>query len=292
MPFLKVPLNAVGDIVNKAGAVAVLPLVVKMFADQFVVQPEFAAATGWLFPAAFAGEAGAMGAAASGIGWLLAAAVGVLVYGAVWLTFNVFDVLILICPCPGVDAALKSLRLSIVGLLAGLNHISPGAALFLAAMVTGMSLFLAGWSFRLSVFGLVFSTDILFFRKAEIDASCCRAFSCGKMKVDHNIPMRTWGTLRKTESGELAFSYRPWLVLGKREAALGGAAGFSAGRGLLNPFLVGDGESNTPWLRLPPRYRGREEAMAERLGLGGVVSCGVGGAFRAWLGEFFGAAAT
>ncbi len=37
MPFLKVPLNALGDFVNKVGAVALLPLIVKLFAESGAV---------------------------------------------------------------------------------------------------------------------------------------------------------------------------------------------------------------------------------------------------------------
>lgn len=285
MPFLKIPLNALGDIVNKAGAVAVLPLVVKMFADQFAVvaAPEFASLG---ISSAFAGELSAAGLAASNLGWLAGVVVGFLIYGAVWLTFNVIDVLIIICPFPGVDALLKSFRLSVIGILTGANHLSPTAAFILAAAVTLVSLLIAGWSFRLSVFGLIFSTDILFFRRRDIDPAATRAFSCARLKEKHNLPMRTWGTLAKNDAGGIVFSYRPWLVLGRREIALGAPGDFAAGRGLLHPFLVAgqDGE----WLRLPPRYRGKETALAAEFGLREIVDCGIGGAFRTWLGEIFG----
>ncbi len=294
MPFLKIPLNALGDIVNKAGAVAVLPLVVKMFADQFAViaAPEIAAATNALFPAAFAGElgvAGMAGAVTSHLGWIAGAAAGFIIYGAVWLSFNVIDVLIIICPFPGVDAALKSFRLAVIGALAGANQVSPMVALVIAALVVVVSLILAGWSFRLSVFGLIFSTDILFFRKQALDAGGCRAFSSAGLAAAHGVPMRTWGMLARSDAGVPVFVYRPWLVLRRREAVLGDAGGFAAGRGLLNPFLVGVSEDRVQWLRLPPRYRGQEYRLAELFALREVVDCGVGGALRTWLGEIFGA---
>lgn len=284
MPFLKIPLNSLGDIVNKAGAVAVLPLVVKMFADQFAVVagPEFASAG--VFPLAFAGEM----SVTSGLGWLAGAALGVVIYGAVWLTFNVIDVLIIVCPFPGVDAMLKSFRLSVIGVLAGARHLDPVVAFVLAACVVLVSLLLAGWSFRLSVFGLIFSTDILFFRKRDVGSEGCRAFSCAALKAARGVPMRTWGVLERGDGGDLVFVYRPWLVLGKRRVVIGLAGNFAAGRGLLNPFLIADGNVGAPWLRLPPRYRGREEALAGCFNLCGVGDCGVGGALRTWLGELFG----
>ncbi len=201
--------------------------------------------------------------------------------------------LILICPFPGIDSALKSFRLAVVGVLAGARELSPTTAMALAFVVVMTSLLLAGWSFRLSVFGLVFSTDILFFRKRGMDAAAgFGAFSSGGLKAARGLPMRTWGTVRGGGEGRLVFSYRPWLVLGRREVTLGAAEEFTAGRGLLNPFLVsgvdGEGSGGIQWLRLPPRYRGTEGAMAAAFGLRGVADCGVGGAFRTWLGEVFG----
>ncbi len=290
MPFLKVPLNALGDIVNKAGAVAVLPLVVKMFADA-VAQPaaeQFASVANAVFPVAYAGEAGLASTAWLSLGWLAGAAVGVVAYAAVWLTFNVIDVLILVCPFPGIDAALKSFRLAVAGVLAGANHLSPTAAVVLAAALALVCLALAGWSFRLSVFGLFFSADILLFRKRDIgEEGGIRAFSCAGMKAARGVPMRTWGRLEKNGAGDLVFSYRPWLVLARRETVLGKAGDFAAGRGLLNPFVVAAADGDTPWLRLLPRYRGQEEALAERFAMRRVVDCGMGGAIRTWLGGYF-----
>lgn len=289
-PFLKVPLNALGDMVNKAGAVAILPLVVKMFADSFSRHGSGAVASvmGIATPVAHAGEAGLMASATDSFGWLLGAVIGVIVYGAVWLTFNVVDVLILICPFPGVDAILKSFRLSMMGLLTGANHLSPETAVIIASAVVLVSLFLAGWSFRLSIFGLVFSTDILFFRKRAVKETPVNAFSCVGMKQGRGLPMRTWGRVEKNDKGEIVFSYKPWLVLSRRESVIGEAGKFDAGRGLLNPFVVSEVDSNTPWLRMPPRYRGQEDALANALGLRSVVNCGVSGALRTWLSHMFG----
>lgn len=289
-PFLKVPLNALGDMVNKAGAVAVLPLVIKMFADSFA-QPageHIATAVGAVLPVAYAGDAGVMATAYNSFGWLAGAVIGFIVYGAVWLTFNVVDVLILICPFPGVDAVLKSFRLSIMGILAGTNHLSPETAFIIALVVVLVSLFLAGWSFRLSVFGLIFSTDILFFRKKDVTEAPTVAFSCSGMKVARGIPMRSWGRIERGEGGKLVFSYRPWLVLSRREVEVGEEGAFDAGRGLLNPFVVADVDTDTPWLRLPPRYRGQEEGLMGAFGLRRVVDCGVSGALRTWLSQNFG----
>lgn len=292
MPFLKVPLNAIGDIVNKAGAVAVLPLVIKMFADA-VAQPaaeQMMAMANYVFPVAYAGEAGAMQSVWFGLGWFAGAVVGFITYAAVWLTFNVVDVLILICPFPGIDALLKSIRLSIIGILAGSYQVSPTLALVIAVFVTLVSLLLAGWSFRLSVFGLIYSSDILFFRKSEVSDPDLGAFSGIGLTASRNIPIRTWGRLHENDNGVLVFSYRPWLVMPRRDVSVGPVESFSCGRGLLNPFLVANDDPDKPWLRLPPRYRGREDEIASLFGLKQVVDCGVSGALRSWLSEYFGSA--
>lgn len=291
LPFLKVPLNAIGDIVNKAGAVAVLPLVIKMFADT-VAQPaaeQIEAFAGIAFPVAYAGQAGTMDTVWLSLGWLSGAAIGFVVYAAVWLTFNVVDVLILICPFPGVDALLKGFRLSVIGVLVGTSQVSGTVATILAAVIVLISLVCAGWSFRLSVFGLLYSTDILFFRRRDIGSEDgATAFAGAGLQQSRKIPMRTLGRLRRNGNGELVFSYRPWLVMPRREIVLGRSELFAGGRGLLNPFLVACGNPSMPWLRLPPRYRGQEKAMSEQFALPSLVDCGVSGALRTWLSENFG----
>ncbi len=291
LPFLKVPLNAFGDCINKAGAVVVLPLVVAMFANNLArpVAEQLAAVSGMAFPVAFAGEAGGIGTVASGLGWLVSAAAATVIYLAVWMTFNVVDVLILICPFPGLDALLKTFRLGVVGGLAAVSHISPNAGLVVAIVIVAVSLVLAGWSFRLSVFGLVYSTDIIFFRRGVVSTDPgVVAFSTSGARRKFGLPLRTLGRLTRTAGGELAFSYRPWLVLSRKTVNVGAPDSHSAGIGFLNPFLVDNAAPDLPVLRLAPRYRGRELFLEQLFGLAGTVACGVGGNLRQWLGAQFG----
>ncbi|MCC8180878.1 MAG: hypothetical protein LIP23_08230 [Planctomycetes bacterium] len=294
MPFLKVPLNALGDLVNKAGAVAVLPLVVKMFADA-VAQPagvRIAEGVSAVFPVAYAGEMAGGSFVYNSLGWLAGAVIAVFVYAAVWLTFNVVDVLILICPFPGVDAVLKSMRLAVVGVLAGLNHLSPPVAMVFALFLVVVSIFVAGWSFRLSVFGLVFSTDILFFRKWNNLPDNLLCFVAEGAARRFNLPMRTLGRIAADPDGTIRFRYRPWLILGERSVELGKADDFAIGIGLLNPFLVDSSSPDTPWLRFSPRFGGFEQELAETLKLPRVVPCGVAGSIRNWLSATFGKSAS
>ena len=289
VPFLKVPLNALGDIVNKAGAAAVLPLVVKMFADA-VAQPMgeyLASASSTLFPMAYAAEASVSGTLWTSAGWLIGALCGAVVYLTVWMTFNVIDVLILICPFPGVDALLKSFRLTVLGVLTGGYHLNSWLGVAIAAVIVLVSLLVAGWSFRLSVFGWLFSTDIIFRRRGNPRAPFVTAFAADGLCRRFGVPIRTLGRLEKTDDGGLCFTYRPWLFRRRREIRLGDSGLFACGVGLLNPFLVEDATPDAPWLRLPPRYSGQDGELVAALGLKRPVSCGISGTLRTWLKEAF-----
>jgi hypothetical protein len=285
IPVLKIPMNALGNVVNTAGAVAVLPLVVKMFADAFAhpAGQALVAAADTLFPAAHAAGGGVAETMWTTLGWLAGAIIGVVVYAAVWLTFNLVDALILICPFPGIDAMLKSFRLAVVGALAGLNALSPAAAMAVAMAVVLVSLFMAGWSFRLSVFGMVYATDVLFFRWGEVRGPSAPAFTCLTAKKRLGIPVRTYGRLEKNAEGELIFSYRPWLVRPKRTAVLGEPEEFACGLGFINPFLIEADHPEREWLRLPPRFRGYGEDLVRVFGLRQTVTCGKLGSLRNWL---------
>ncbi len=289
-PFLKAPLNALGDFVNKVGALVLLPLAVKMFADALAepIGREAANLAGNFSAVAYAGEAVASGGFWLGAGWLAALVLGMVVYLAVWLTFNVVDVLILLCPFPGVDALLKSCRLAMIGILSGSYHVSPYLALVLSLLVVAASFFIAGWSFRLSVFGLIYSTDILFFRKKDVDKTGILAFSASALRRTGKIPVRTLGSLRIDAEGRLVFAYRPWLILRKRRFALGKADDFSCGKGLLNASLVDARDAGTAWLSFPPRYRGREADIAKSFALHAVVVRSAGGSLRQWLASYQG----
>jgi hypothetical protein len=288
LPPAKVPLNALSDLVNKSGALVSLPLVLALFADEMAAPLAEGMETAWngLLPAAHAAEgpAGAGRQALLGLGYAASLLLGGVVYLAVWLTFNTVDVLILVCPFPAVDATLKSARLGVMGLLIGATLLSPVAGLVLAVPVLVISLLVAGWSQRLSVFGFVYATDILLLRRrwGGAPGAAVRAFSNRALK--DRLPMRTCGRLRRAADGRLVFSYRPWLVLPRRETILDGAAtDYAVGQGLLNPYVVRfDGEERfAVHLRLPPRHQGREAALAEVLGLQGVRDTSALRGFRA-----------
>lgn len=293
LPLLKVPLNALGDLVNKAGAVVVLPLVVTVFADALAPAAShlFADAARLIAPAAYAGEsaaAAAPGAALHALGWIAGAIAGTLVYAAVWLSFNVVDVLVLICPFPGIDALLKGARLAVLGILTAAHHLFPPAGLVLAMAIIAVSFYMAGWSFRLSVFGWTFSTDILLFRRART-LNPAPAFSGPALALAHRIPLRTRGRLERhpdANDGALIFSYRPWLLFFRRAVPLGDPSSFACGKAFFAPCLTRH-NGREIWLRLPPRYRDDVERLTMEFDLAPSVHCGMVNSFGKWLASQF-----
>lgn len=280
-PPLKIPLNALGDLVNKGTAILALPIFVSLFAESAAIPASEALAALWdacrLNPTAYAATATTAQSASTGLaaslGYAAGLVVGTFVYGTVWLAFNTVDVLILICPFPAVDACLKSARLAVVGILAGLTHLSPGTGLAAALLILAASLLIAGWSMRLSIFGLLYSTDLLARRHAAPmrEATALWAFSSTGLQPE--VPIRTLGALARNEAGQLVFQYRPWLLLPRRHIVLPDSAqAYAIGEGLLNPYLTQPRSSGSPSLvlRFLPRHRGHEEELDNRLGTAGV----------------------
>ena len=275
MPFLKKPLDAAALIAGKPAALLAMPFVLGAFADS-IVQPTLqvgSTLSAILFPSAQA----SIGSIASDTGTALAYAVcivaGAVAYLAVWLVADTVDVFILLSPFPGVDAALKGARLAFIGALAALTATSPLAGMAACVIIIIIALYLAGWSFRLSVFGWVFAFDIILWRnRFEPDGETgAAAFSGSGLRG--TVPMRTYGYLRRGDDGNLAFSYRPFLVGMRKTAAIADAPQRHAvGEGLLYPALLhmDAADRRTTVINFPPRYRGSEEALRAAFGAAGV----------------------
>ena len=278
LPGAKKFLDALGDLVSKAGAVFSLPIVLAMFADSFSepLGEELQVAWAWLSPAAHAAEAAA-GAAPSGffgfLGWVVSLTLGLIVYVTVWLAFNTIDVLILICPFPAIDALLKSFRIAVFGALLSIREIDATAGLIASVVLILFSTLIAGWSLRLSVFGFIYSIDLLLFRSEPVKADNPSVKAFSNTGLTSLVPIRTYGTITRNEEAKLVFTYRPWLVFTKRTIVLEEpAAAYAAGIGLINPYIVKPGSDDefTTMLRLPPRFSGHEQEIAAGLGLQGV----------------------
>lgn len=142
-----------------------------------------------------------------------------------------------------------------------------------ALVVIGLSYLVAGWSFRLSHFGLAFIWDFATRRSGRFvpDPVVNKMFLGRKIS---RVPARTYGRLRRNEQGDLVFIYRPWLVLKERGLTLPPGK-YAAGKGLFfSEMLQLEGDSARIALLLPPRYRSHEYELLAIYGLTDVRDTG------------------
>ena len=216
--------------------------------------------------------------------------VAMFLFFIVFLASNAINILILLSPFTTIDAALKAFRASILASVAGAGFVGhwsghPWIGAVWALVIITISYFIAGWSFRLSHFGLVF---------------IWKFFSGGRYRFHHDpkenkmflgrkverVPTRTYGKLFRNDKGELVFNYRPWLVLPQRTLILPPGE-YEAGRGLFySEILRVEGKSARTILLLPPHYRGHEEEIARIYNLAGTRDVGIRAAWTWFKGLF------
>lgn len=244
---------------NKASALLALPLVSLAVAKALSSQATVAVthAWRWVVPTAYAadGHAATLDSAVATVAAFLAA---LAITSAIWLLGHAVNVLVLVSPWAPVDWALKGGKALIIVLLTAASAWSPKAGLVISALYALVALLLAGWTFRLMVFGTVFTNDLLWRRRAH--AGDARCFSAAGLR---GVKPRTWGWLR-VDGDQLRFVWRPWVVLPKRSVPVVADA-VVLERGVLGPVLAR--EAGGALVRFPPRYRGHEETLAHTLGM-------------------------
>ncbi|MGE0638922.1 MAG: hypothetical protein AB7G12_03475 [Thermoanaerobaculia bacterium] len=207
-------------------------------------------------------------------------------YFVVFIAFHAIQVLIALSPSAILDLFLRGFRLSLLGLLGFASWIHPYLGATLGFAILFVALLIAGWSFRLTVYGSVFSWEILTGQDGSADPAQGRlaVFSQRGLK---GVPVRSFGRL-ENNGARWFFSWRPWLVLPRRSLPL--PAGEAAVlKGVISPLLVRQGALRAQTLaRFPPRYRGREVELAKRLDvrevLDGRIVRGLKAAWK-WLRE-------
>jgi hypothetical protein len=206
---------------------------------------------------------------------LLTVPLGLAIFGVVWMASHAINVLILLSPWGAVDAALKSARTAVFGLVTMSAMLDPWLGAICSGVVIILAYFVAGWSFRLMVFGSVFSWDVVTLRSGRFRIRPDRnpVFSAGKLT---GVPPRTYGRLVHGTDGAATFVYRPLLVLRSREVPVPAPRELFVGRGLFVSMVETEGGG---LLLLPPRYRGHEETLAAQYGFAGVRDAGLR---RAW----------
>jgi hypothetical protein len=267
VPGLKKPMDFVEEHENKVSALLASPIVLaeaQRLLSAFA--RDEAAAAGGLVGAGAASLGGATGAALDLLARLGGAALVLAVYAVVFLAFHAVQVLIALSPSALLDLGLRLFRVSLFGAAAAASAVHPylGAA-FALVLVAGCAL-VAGWSFRLTVYGSVLSWEFLAGRVGGGDPARSRlAAFAGKGLM--GPPVRTLGRLEADQEGNWRFRWRPWLVFPARAVAVGAGTALAVVRGALSPRLVRTGPLREETLaRFPPRFRGREEALAARLG--------------------------
>jgi len=281
---LKKPLDAIEAIENKLSALlaagAFVPLILAVFPEANGDQSQLTPATLGFATASF-GSLGNL--ALLPLAWAA--------FAVVWMASHAVNMLILISPFSTVDAALKAGRLFVLALLAALSMVSPWiGALFSIGLIV-VSYFIAGWSFRLMIFGTVYLWDLLTVRRRRFQPGAESNWMFTARQIGE-APVRTYGRLVHEPGKPLCFEFRPLLVMKRRNSVLPDGAWF-VGRGLFYPELDRiTGDTYTTMFILPPRYMTHEFAVARAYGCSTVRDVGVLKGLKAvwaWIRGFRGA---
>jgi hypothetical protein len=188
------------------------------------------------------------------------------VFVVVFLASHAINILIILSPWGVIDAGLKAARTALLSLLTLVSFINPWLGAIFSIAVIIVAWFIAGWSFRLMIFGSIFAWDFVTLRRTrcEPEGPEHRAFTA--RKIEHT-PIRSCGKVVKTGSGAFEFHYRPWLILPKRIVTLPGDH-LAIGNGFLYPVMLREAEGKeSVLLNFPPRYSANEAALAKCYGL-------------------------
>jgi hypothetical protein len=289
-PGWKKPLDVAETLENKfsglVAAGAVIPSLVavasRMVMDSSALEP---------VPVLVAGGFGFLPVAAIDLSWLLTilmVPLSVAVFAVVWVVGHAVNVLILLSPWGAVDTALKGFRTGVMSLVAGTAFIDPVVGATLSVVIILLAYLMAGWAFRLMVFGSVFSWDFFTLRRGRFQllADGNKLFT-GREIAD--APPRTYGRLYQEADGRLLFRFRPWLVLPERAVEVP-REGIVVGKGVFYSEVLGfdaKADRNMTLLLLPPRYVGHEEMFARTYHIPGTCDIGLRRAWS-WLREALG----
>jgi hypothetical protein len=166
---------------------------------------------------------------------VMAALLMVMAFTAVFLVSHACKCLLLLSPSSFITTGLRGLKGAFLVAFAGTAYVSPWAGLVFSLVIIVVCVVLSGWAFRWNVFGWLFVWDFLgsrFDREVGPEEPL-KGFATGNLE---GVKARTYGEIRR--DGETwVFSYRPWLILPRREVRWsGGRTGLRAG--LLAPALT------------------------------------------------------
>ena len=267
-PGLKKPLDVAETIENKVSGLVAAGAFVPFIASIFHAGTTSAGMPGHL------GTASILAADFTPVLNILSIPLFVVAFVFVWLVGHVINVLILVSPFGVVDTALKSVRIGVLGLLVIVHKLDPWLAAGISLLIIVISYFVAGWSFRLMVYGSVFTWDFISGKRHRFTPAPNANWMFLARKTER-APVRSYGKLIKTEAGKLTFTYRPWLILPPRTVNLPEGQ-YAVGRGLFYPeILLVDGEKTKALLTMPPRYKKHEEEIGRLYGIADVCDTGL-----------------
>jgi len=216
--------------------------------------------------------------------------VAIVAFGVVWLSSHAINVLIALSPFGIVDAGLKLIKLGLIALVVGSTLLHPYAGAAVSLLLIFVGLLLAGWSFRLTLFGTLMGRDFLLNKRAtsaDLEAGV-KGFLARRTE---GVPVRTLVRLKHDATGRPVLSFHPWLVLPERRIALADTDMVIC-KGLLHPSLaqrtVATPAAVRSTLILLPRYRRLEDTIAQHFGCQEVMDGALLRGFKAmrlWLVE-------
>jgi hypothetical protein len=254
-PGLKKPLDVAETLENKvsglAAAGALLPMLMAIFAAVKSADggPGFS-------------EMGFAAIDGSTVVSVLLLPFALIAYAAVWLAAHVINVLILLSPWGGIDAALKLARTFLLTTVAVAAWADPWVGVLISGLVILFAWLISGWAFRMMIFGWVFCWDTLTFRKKLFrpDASGNPAFAARRIG---DTPVRSYGRLTREDSGKLVFTYKPFLVMAERHIEVPPGR-YAVGNALFYPSLEAvEGEETKTLFNFPPRCNSHETELAK-----------------------------
>ncbi len=272
--LLKSPLDAVEILFEKnTSALIALPvLLTSVTQGEFQQLQQLSQQTcDALFPVAVA--AGSADAALNtGVDLLLMTMTSItatMIFIAVWVLSQAFNVLILLCPFSIGDALLAAAKNALVLLIIGLSGTYMGA--LLSGVVIAFAFYLFPKTLRLVVFGTVMSHDLVFYkllrsRAGSLSADGTRSFSSCSFG---RIPPLTYGKL-VLKDDLLIFSYRSCLFFSKKTVNTGiEPSSCELIRGIISPVIVlqQDDGDQVQLVRIRPKFYRDTQGVADLLGV-------------------------
>lgn len=272
--LLKSPLDAVEILFEKnTSALIALPvLITSVTQGEFQqVQQLSQQVYDTLFPVAIAAGSAEV-ALSSGVDLLMmimASITATMIFIAVWVLSQAFNVLILLCPFSIGDALLAAAKNALVLLIIGLSGTYMGA--LLSGVVIAFAFYLFPKTLRLVVFGTVISHDLVFYkllrsRGGSLPTEGIRSFSSCSFG---RTPPLTYGKL-SLKDGLLVFSYRSCLFFSKKVVNTGiEPSSCELIRGILSPIIVlqQDDGGQAQLVRIRPKFYRDTQEVAELLGV-------------------------